>query len=149
MLWMDFHFALRRFWRPDQRAFLFGALATITVALASLLLAAIGIAATLVYAIRQRHRELAVRMAVGASTGRLQAELVRDGATLSLIGLATGSIAAVVALRLLGTRLALPSDPGPWLIPGLLTAFIVALLASAVAARGLARISATAALRGD
>jgi predicted permease len=116
-------------------------------ALASLLLAGIGIAASMSYAIGQRRRELAVRMAVGASARRLQADVVRSGVALSAVGLLSGALIALLLHQFIGSQVALPPDAGAGLIPTLLGALALGALASAIAARRITAIAPAGALR--
>lgn len=116
-------------------------------ALASLLLAGVGIAASMSYAIGQRRRELAVRMAVGASARRLQVEVVRTGAAISAAGLLVGALLAMVIAEFAGSLVVLPPDAGAGAIPALIGALALGALASAVAARRITAIAPAGALR--
>lgn len=116
-------------------------------ALASLLLAGIGIAASMSYAIAQRRRELAVRMAVGASARRLQLDVVRSGAMLSGAGLLLGALLALPLLQFAGSQITLPPEAGAGAIPALLGALVLGALASAIAARRITAIAPAGALR--
>ena len=64
----------------------------------ALLLAAIGLYGLVAYGVTQRTRELGVRMAFGARGTDVVLMIVREGATLSLIGVG-GGIVGVVALQ--------------------------------------------------
>jgi putative ABC transport system permease protein len=59
-----------------------------------------------------RHRELAVRSALGASRARLVRHLLSEGLLLSLIGSAVALLLAIVEMR--AARAALPSDIPSW-----------------------------------
>jgi len=61
------------------------------------LLAAIGLYGVLAYSVAQRTREIGVRMALGANSGNVRAMILRQVATMTVIGGAIG-IAAAVAL---------------------------------------------------
>jgi len=83
--------ALRRFeWT------LFGAFGGV-----ALLLAAGGLYGTLLYVAGQRKRELGIRLALGASRGRVEAEVLRAGVALGVVGVALGLGGAWMANRLL------------------------------------------------
>ena len=60
--------------------------------LAALLLACVGVygVGVMVYAVTQRRHEFGVRLALGASRGRLAAGVLRDGLTLAGLGCAIG-----------------------------------------------------------
>lgn len=62
----------------------------------ALALAIIGVYAVLSYAVSQRRSEFAVRMALGAVPGNLQALVIKDGLKLLVIGLVAGLALAVL-----------------------------------------------------
>jgi predicted permease len=64
-----------------------------------LLLAAIGIYAVVAYAVSVRAGEIGVRLALGATPGRVVAHFVAEHFTVALIGATLGWLAAFVALR--------------------------------------------------
>jgi putative ABC transport system permease protein len=74
-------------------------------ALAALLLAATGIYGVLSGSVNERMREIGVRSALGASRGDILALIVRQGMTLTSIGVALGLIGAAAATRALITLL--------------------------------------------
>ena len=66
----------------------------IAFALVALLLAAVGIYGLIRYSIATRMREISIRMAVGAQRSDILRMILREGLTLSLIGLALGLVGA-------------------------------------------------------
>ncbi len=69
----------------------------------ALLLAAVGIYSVLAYAVRQRRREIGVRMALGAQVGDVLRMIVFDGMKPTLIGVAIGVTASIALSRVLST----------------------------------------------
>jgi putative ABC transport system permease protein len=112
------------------------------------LLAAIGIYGVLSYAVRQRTREIGIRMSLGASRGRVLGAVLREGMRLALLGLAAGAAGAFAVGRILASLLyeVKPGDPAIYLATaGLLAG--VALMACYLPARRAARLDPTTALR--
>ncbi|MGH7620692.1 MAG: ABC transporter permease [Gemmatimonadaceae bacterium] len=70
-------------------------------AASALLLAMIGIYGIVSYTVRERHRELGIRLALGAPRGRLVRLVVRDGMMVATVGLAVGLVIAGASGRLL------------------------------------------------
>ncbi|MGC2544658.1 MAG: ABC transporter permease [Silvibacterium sp.] len=65
-----------------------------TFAAIALLLAGVGIYGVMTFSVEQRSHEIALRMALGATRGRVIALVVREGLTLAAIGLGVGLIGA-------------------------------------------------------
>jgi predicted permease len=65
-----------------------------TFAAIALLLAAVGIYGVMTFSVEQRSHEIALRMALGATRGRVVGLVVREGVTLAAIGLGVGLIGA-------------------------------------------------------
>ena len=112
------------------------------------LLAAIGIYGVLSYLVTQRTREIGIRMSLGASRFRVLGELLREGMTLAVLGLAAGAGGAFAAGRVLASLLheVKPGDPMIFAATALLLA-TVALIACYVPARRAARLDPMKALR--
>src|SRR5262245_30508705 len=68
-------------------------------------LAALGILGLMSYVVRQRRREIGVRMALGAEPGAVAWMIVRRGMRYALIGTAAGLVVAVFEVRWLNTML--------------------------------------------
>ncbi len=74
-------------------------------AAAALVVAALGLHGVVAYAVRQQERDIGIRMALGASSQRVVAAVLRDGAGLALRGVVLGLAIALPAARLLGGSL--------------------------------------------
>ena len=117
---------------------------------AALLLAAIGVYGLMAYSVEQRTREIGVRLALGAETGRVWWMIVLQGLRLVAAGVVIGAAAALGLTRLIASFLfgVEASDPATFLaVPIVLAA--VALAAVAVPARRASRIDPVLALRGE
>ncbi len=108
------------------------ALATVLslFALLALGLAMLGLYASLTYVVAQRRREIAVRVAVGASVWDIRALVAREGVALVAGGLALGVALSLALTRLLASQLygVTPTDPSTF------GAIVVVLGTSAVVA---------------
>lgn len=115
----------------------------------ALLLAALGLYAVLAYGVAQRRREIAVRMAVGASGTLVLRTVVWQGQRLVLIGLGAGLAGAWGVSRAIASLLhgVTPSDPLTYAAAGSLLGAI-AVLACIIPASRAARVSPAALLRG-
>jgi putative ABC transport system permease protein len=82
-------------------------------AMAATLLALVGVYGAVAYAVRQREREIAVRVAIGADPARIVRLFVRQGILMLLAGLALGVPAALLGGRLIQSQLfgVTPGDP--------------------------------------
>jgi putative ABC transport system permease protein len=119
-------------------------------AAAALVLAAVGLFGVMATMVRQRTRELGVRMALGATSAEVARLVLRRGVSLAAIGTAAGLIGALGANRLLSALLyeVSPTDAATLatVATGLL---VVAVLAIVLPARASARIAPAEALRSD
>ena len=118
------------------------------VAVAALLLAALGLYGVLAYSVIQRTTEIGIRMALGSSTSRLFRLIVMDGMRPVIIGGLVGFAAAYVASLLIRSLLfgTAPADASTYL----LTAFVlvgVSFLACMVPALRAIRVDPIIALR--
>jgi putative ABC transport system permease protein len=113
-------------------------------------LACVGLYGVLATAVRQRTAEIGVRVALGASRGRIFGLVVGDGMRLSALGLGLGLAAAWWLTRSLQTMLVgvQPTDPATY--AAILVLFVaIALLACAIPARRAAATDPTHALKAE
>ena len=116
----------------------------------ALVLSAIGLYAALAFAIGQRTREIAVRLALGASRADVGRLVFRRGSGIFAIGAVTGLAACLFAGPLLAHLLygVSPRDPVA-LLTGPLVLGLVAVLAIWLPARRAMRLDPVAALRSE
>ena len=115
-----------------------------------LLMAAIGVYGVMSYSVQQRTQELGVRMAVGAKASKLRNMIIRQGLTLTLIGVLIGTGGALWLTHFLGSFLfeVEPLDPTSF-IAAALVLFAASLFSTWVAAIRATRVNPSAALRID
>jgi predicted permease len=116
----------------------------------ALLLASIGLYGVLADGVGRRTREIGVRMALGAGRTQVVGLVIRQGAMLTMIGLAAGLVAAPWLTRYLKSMLfdVSPFDPQIFLAVAFALA-IIATLASYLPARRATRIDPVIALRAE
>jgi putative ABC transport system permease protein len=131
--------------QPRFYAVLLGGFAALALALA-----VVGVYGVLSYSVRQRRREIGVRMAVGANTGDVLRLVMRQGAVMIAAGLSVGLAAALLASRILTTLLfgVTARDPAVFVAAALLLG-AVGLLACYLPARGASRIDPLEVLRTE
>jgi len=121
-----------------------------SVGLVGLLLAALGLYGLAAFSVAQRTREIAVRMALGATRESVLALILRQAARLALIGGGVGlalalGVGMVLQSLLIGIR---PIDPVAFGAAAL-TLMVVLLAASWVPARRASRLDPMRALRSE
>ena len=126
-------------------ALVFGALAAI-----GLLLASLGLYALLAFLVAERTKEIGVRIALGAQSGRLIGSVVGGGLSLVAIGAGIGFGGALLVLRSLATLLfgVTPYDLSTYATV-LILLCAVAAVASYVPARRAAQVEPIVALRQE
>lgn len=119
-------------------------------AVISLVIAAFGHYAVAMFNMRRRTREFGVRMALGASTGRIQATVVRESIVQAIAGIVIGL--AMSAALAIGFRSILfgvtPVDPITYVAVAVLLA-LTSVVASYVPARRASRVNVVDALRQE
>jgi putative ABC transport system permease protein len=117
---------------------------------AALSLSALGLYGTLSYGIRQRRREIGIRMALGAGRRDVLRLVLGEGARLSLLGVAL-AVPAALALSRLMAGLLFEVRPADLSVLALVALFLLAVAAAAswFPARRAARTDPSTALRQD
>ncbi len=119
-------------------------------AIAALVLAAIGIYGVLAGSVTERVRELGIRAALGASRDRIVGLVVRQGLTLTLIGVSVGVFGAAAATRALVSLLYGVSRLDPMTYAGVVVVLAtVSAAACVVPAWRAARVDPLIALRSE
>jgi predicted permease len=130
-------------WAPRMGAALlavFGGLA--------LVLAIIGVYGVLSYSVNQQTREIGIRMAMGAQTGRVLGLVVGQGMRLAAAGLILGLIVAFAAMRVMSSLLFGVSAHDPITFVGVsLVLAVAAVLACYIPARRATKVDPIIALR--
>jgi putative ABC transport system permease protein len=130
---------------PRFRTLLLGIFAGLAVCLA-----VAGVYGVMAYVVGQRSNEIGLRMALGASPGKVMGLVLGQGLALAGIGLAIGLAGAVVATRLL-TKMLFEVKPGdPMTYAGVVVLLaVVALAASYIPARRATKVDPLVALRQE
>jgi putative ABC transport system permease protein len=117
-------------------------------AVLALILAGVGLYGVMTYFVSERRRELAVRVALGATRPDVLKQVLGETARLLASGLGAGAIAAWFLTRLIASLLfgVTPTDVPTYLVVALVLAS-VALMASYLPARRAARLDPLAGLR--
>lgn len=114
----------------------------------ALLLAVVGLGGVVAYSVRQRTREIGVRVALGARPDRVARMVVKEGGAVVAAGAAVGLVGALVSADVLSSMVFGVEVRDPWVVLGapiVLTA--LGLLACWLPARRAARVDPVDALR--
>jgi putative ABC transport system permease protein len=119
-------------------------------AMLALMLASVGIYSVLAYTVRQRVREIGIRMALGAPSGGVLRLVVIEGLKPTLVGVALGLVLAALLVRVMNTLLygVDQHDPGTFTVVALLM-LIVGGVATLVPAWRATRVDPIVTLRSE
>jgi putative ABC transport system permease protein len=132
-------------WQERFFAILFGVFAAVATALVI-----VGLYGVLAYAVTLRTGEIGIRMALGASTGKVLAMVLRQGLVLVAVGLAIGFAAAFAVTRVLASQLYHVSATDPVTYLGVAAIFTaVALAACWIPAYRATRVDPVRCLRSE
>jgi putative ABC transport system permease protein len=130
--------------QEDRFAMLFVAL----FAAAGLLTAATGVYALLAYTVAQRRREIAVRMAIGASSSSVARLVVMESLTLAAIGCVVGAVGVAAVSQLARSILFGIAPQDPLTLAATAAVLLTTVLAASwLPARRAARINPVSAMR--
>jgi ABC-type antimicrobial peptide transport system permease subunit len=116
----------------------------------ALILASLGIYAVISYSVEQRTSEIGIRMALGASPGKLQNAILLQTLVLAAAGLLVGSVVSMMLTETLKGLLFGISATDPLTFAGMLIMLTgVAVAAGYLPARRASRIDPMIALRAD
>jgi putative ABC transport system permease protein len=129
--------------QPRSSALLLG-----LFAVAATLIAGLGLHALLRYQVVARHRELSVRVALGATSGELVRGVVAQGLALVGLGVAAGALLAAATVRLVESSLHGVTAADPWALAAALAVLpAVAVVAAWLPARRASRVDPSELLR--
>jgi ABC-type antimicrobial peptide transport system permease subunit len=116
----------------------------------AVVLAGVGLFGVLATMVRQRRRELGIRMALGAAPEEVARLVIRRGLVLATLGTGVGLVGALAGNRLLAALLfqVTPTDALTLSVVAAVLV-VVAAVASAIPARSSSRIEPAIALRAE
>ena len=129
---------------------LFGTTLLTIFALLGLSLAVVGVYGVASYTVAQRRREIAIRMALGASAGQVLRLVLREGLVVGGLGIVVGIAGALAITRVAGSLLhgVSPRDPITF-VAGVLAVGAAVLAATLLPCRRATRVEAAEALQAD
>jgi len=114
----------------------------------ALVLASIGLYGVISYTIARRTNEIGIRMALGASEGRVLWMVLRETLLLALAGIVLGLAVVLASARVLSSRLfGLSAYDPPTLAAATVILLVVAIISGAIPGSRAARVDPTEALR--
>ncbi|MEP6689800.1 MAG: ABC transporter permease [Gemmatimonadaceae bacterium] len=131
--------------QPRLSAFLLSAFGVVALALA-----AIGLYGVMASVVREQTRDIGIRLALGATPGRVRGEVLREALIVAAVGAALGIAGALVTSRVLTALLyeVSPGDPIAIVAASALLLGVVA-LAAYVPARRATKVDPAGALRAE
>jgi predicted permease len=135
---------------PQTRPWRLGATVLTAFGALAVLLAALGLYGALSYAVMQRRREMAVRVALGASALDVVRLVLRDSLRIALAGVVAGTAIGLVAGRWMADLLFEVSPRDPFVFGAVgASLIVVAVLAALVPSRQATRVDPMVALRAE
>ena len=121
-----------------------------SLGLVALLLAATGLYGVMAYRVAQRWRELALRMALGASRSEMFALVFRDGARQTVFGIVVGLVLSAGVVRLIAARMPQLGAPNAPVLAASISILVgIALAAALLPAVRASRVDPALVLRGE
>jgi putative ABC transport system permease protein len=128
----------------------FGSAVLTAFGLSALVLAAVGLYGVLAFIVSLRRREIGIRLALGATSGRVLEGVIGQGTALAVMGLAIGLVAALFSTPVIESQLFGVGARDPLVFAGAaVTLLLVAVAASWLPARRAARVDPQIALREE
>jgi predicted permease len=116
----------------------------------ALAIAVVGVAGVLAFSVSGRTREFGIRLAMGSQRRQLLASVIREGAVMTVFGIAAGALCGFALARLAGEYLSDLKMPGVVPVVGAVSILLLAaIIASALPAARAARIDVMDALRSE
>jgi putative ABC transport system permease protein len=116
----------------------------------ALMIAVVGVAGVLAFSVSTRTREFGIRLAVGSEPRHLLGGVLRDGATIAVVGIVAGAAGGYVLARLAASWVEQVRLPGMAPLAGAAVILLVAaVVASLLPAARASRVDVIRALRAD